>query len=174
MYRQPPDVPRFHPRSAAGVVESRWHCAAQRLPFRMKTPFVNSPKHFCSTAALYCCSSYRMHVQWLLLPVASRLDNLELLQSLGPRLFPLHACTLRLRRILITCVPSPLNNALEKLVTSSCTLLQEWVSTSSQMRLAVLRQFSRHASCTHFVNSKPLNDRDNRSMWQTEVVFQFF
>lgn len=168
MYRQPPDVPRFHPSSAAGVVESRWNCAERR-----KTPFVNSPKHFRLTAALYCCSSYSMHVHWLLLPVASRLDNLELLQSMGPRLFPLHAYTLRLRRILITCVSSPRNNALEKLVISNCTLLQEWVGTSSYMRLAVLRKFSRHPSCTHFVNSEPLNDRDNRFMWQTEVVFQF-
>jgi len=133
MYRQPPDVPRFQPSSAAGVTESRWHCAARR-----KTPFVNSPKHLRLTAALYCCSSYSMHVHWLLLPVASRLDNLELLQSLGPRLFPFHACTLRLPRVLITSVSSPRNNALEKLVNSSCTLLQEWVGTSSHMRLAVL------------------------------------
>jgi hypothetical protein len=173
VFRQQPDVPRFHPRSAAGVVESRLHCAARRLPFRKKTPFLNSPKRFRSTVALYCCSSYSMHVHWLLLPVASRLDNLELLQSLGPRLVPLHACTLRLRRILITCASSPLNNALEKLVTSSCTLLQQWVGTSSHMCLAILRQFSRHPSRTQFVNSEPLNDRDSRSMWQTEVLFLF-
>lgn len=129
MYRQPPDVPRFHLSSAAGVIESRWHCAARR-----KTPFVNSPKHFRLTAALYCCSSYCMHVHWLLLPVASRLDNLELLQSHGPRLFPLHACMLRLLRVLITSVSSPRNNALEKLVNSSCTLLQEWVGTTCALR----------------------------------------
>ena len=173
VFRQQPDVPRFIPEALQELSSRVCTVRARRLPFRRKTPFVNSPKRFSYMAALYCCSSYSKHVHWLLLPVASRLDNLELLQSLGPRLFPLHACTLRLRRILITCVSSPLNNALEKLVTSSCTLLQEWVGTSSHMRLAVLQQFSRYPSCTHFVNSEPLNDRDNRSMWKNEVVFQF-